>query len=187
MSAAERIAALKAASTGRPHGLRARYMAGCRCLVCRAANARYSVERAAAIRAGDRRGFVPAGRVLRHLRRLSRQGVGYRSVAAAASVSKTMLVAVLGGHRTRLRASTERAVLAVDAGARADRSLIPAGPTWRRIDSLLAEGYTKRQIAEWCGWKRAIQLPRGRITARSASRVERVARLIEAGRLRRER
>ena len=41
------------------HGTRRRYLGGCRCVPCRAANSRSSGERAAAQRSGDWRGFVP--------------------------------------------------------------------------------------------------------------------------------
>lgn len=44
----------------RSHGDRLKYLAGCRCVPCRAANSRYEVARAAARKAGDWNGLVPA-------------------------------------------------------------------------------------------------------------------------------
>jgi hypothetical protein len=184
---AERIAALKESCAGKPHGTRARYKTGCRCMVCRAANSRYNCARERARRDGDRRDLVPVTRVLRHLRVLSRRGVGYKAVADAAGISRSTLGAILMGRRTRIRMHRERAILAVDAGARSGGSLVCAQRTWRRIEKLLEAGYSKAQIARWCGWKYSIQLSHDVITARNAMRVERVANLIEAGRLRRDR
>ena len=70
------------------HGTRRRYLGGCRCVPCRAANSRYSTERAAAQRAGDWRGFVPATLVLDHIKTLSKSGVRYKAIAAAAGLAR---------------------------------------------------------------------------------------------------
>ena len=53
-------ASIRVRFAAEPHGTRHRYLSGCKCVPCRAANSRYSTERAAAQRAGDWRGFVPA-------------------------------------------------------------------------------------------------------------------------------
>lgn len=184
-----RFAAIAAAAARRPHGTRARYVgAGCRCLLCRAANSRWVSYRERRKAAGDWNGIVPAIRTRAHLRRLSRLGVGRHAVAAASDVSDMILWLVWSGRRRQIRARTERKILAVDARARADGSLVPAGPTWRLLDRLIADGYTKTQIAAWLGSRAktpALQLSRTWIKAPNASRVVRLVRMLKAGRLRR--
>jgi hypothetical protein len=183
------FATIRAAAAQRPHGTRARYMGGdCRCLLCRAANSRYECDRRRRRAEGDWSGIVPASRARTHMRQLSRIGVGRNSVAAAADVSRTILAHIRSGRRRKIRASTERKILAVDAQARADGALVPAGPTWRLLDNLIESGYTKTQIAAWLGSRTkfpALHFPRTWIEARTASNVERLVRLLEAGKLRR--
>jgi hypothetical protein len=156
---------------GRPHGTRLRYVGGCRCDLCRAANRNYERKRAAARAAGDWNGIVSSDNARRHLLALARQGVGTRSVSACSDVSRTILLEVIQRKRLRVRARTERAVLAVTADvARGDASLMSAKGTWRLIENLLEEGYTKKRIAQEMG-HRSIQLSKKTVTARNASRV----------------
>jgi len=61
-----------------PHGTRHRFLDGCRCVPCRAANSRYSCEGETAQRAGDWSGFVPTTLVLGHIQKLRKAGIGYR-------------------------------------------------------------------------------------------------------------
>jgi hypothetical protein len=42
------------------HGTRIKYMAGCRCLICRAANSNYECARAKARKNGQWNGLVPS-------------------------------------------------------------------------------------------------------------------------------
>ncbi len=163
----------------RPHGTRLRYISGCHCVPCRAANSRYECARAAARRAGDWRGIVPADAARAHLKQLSRMGVGYKSVAAASDVAPSILFAIRSGAKTRIRASTERRILAVDGAAIADHALVPAGPTWKRIRELLDEGFSKAELARRLGYQTpALQLRRGQVLAASAAKVERFYRLM---------
>lgn len=159
----------------RPHGTRLRYISGCRCMLCRAANSRYECGRAAARRRGGWNGLVPAIRARMHIEALSCQGVGFKSVALAADVGKTVVLQVRTGQKRQIRAETERRILAVDRAAIADGGLVPARPTWRRIAALLDEGFSKAELARRLGYQRpALQLGRRRITARNAVRVERL-------------
>jgi hypothetical protein len=96
------------------------------------------------------------------------------------------VVKILNGKQTNLRRKTEQRILDVDESAIADRALVPAGPAWKIIDGLVRDGYTKRQIAKWLGCGIAIQFRRDWITASNASKVERMARMLEAGKLRRD-
>lgn len=162
----------------RPHGTRLRYISGCRCLPCRAANSRYECERAAARRRGEWNGIVPADRARRHLRKLSRAGIGRRAVADASDISATIIHEIGIGRRRRIRAGTERQILRVDTSARADHSTVPAGRTWQRIRRLLEEGFSKAELARRLGYKTpALQLNRRQVLAKNAMRVERFYRL----------
>ena len=73
-------------SATKPHGTRLKYMGGCKCMLCRAANSRFETERAVARKNGDWNGIVDARAARRHILKLSKAGVGYKSVADAASV-----------------------------------------------------------------------------------------------------
>jgi hypothetical protein len=174
---------------GRPHGDRLRYMAGCRCSECRGANTAYEKARAAARKAGDWNGIVPSARAVEHLRTLSAAGIGRRQVADASGVALSIIAGLRAGTRPRLRALTERALLAVTPQAAADRAVIDARPTWRLLNDLLDTGYTKARLARELGFETpAIQIKPWRCTARTAYDVQqlhaRLRRVPAAGTLR---
>lgn len=222
------------------HGTRARYVSGCRCDNCRAANTRAyhdrqrrALERLAEIEAGppaepigrawtrpdgtqavrvfkrscpgteihgcpwqsflrkDSKGgicarcreelvadrLVDAARARRHIRSLSRRHVGRDAVAAAADVAVSVLAEIAAGTKLQIRTSTERRILAVDTDARADHAFVPAARTWKLIDKLLEEGFTRGQIAQRLGRQRAaLQFGRDRVLAKTALQVERFYR-----------
>ena len=161
----------------RPHGTRLRYLAGCKCFHCRRANSDYERERQKAREAGDWNGLVDAAAARAHLRKLARRGVGKRIVHAVSDVALSVIDAVRAGRKTRIRARTERKILAVTTAARGDKALVPAGPTWERIEWLLAEGFTKGRIARELGRKtRALQIKNHRVTVRTAAQVEALVR-----------
>jgi hypothetical protein len=161
----------------RPHGERLRYLAGCRCLPCRCANARYEQQRLAARRRGEWNGLVPAGAVRAHLRELSKRGIGYRTAADAASVARSVVAKILKGERWQIRAQTAKRLLAVTPAARADHSTVPAARTWRLIDQLLAEGFSKARLARELGMRTpALQISKTRVLARTQLAVERLWR-----------
>lgn len=121
-------------------------------------------------------GLVDAAPARRHLRALSRKGVGYKTVGDACDVSKTTLFEVLAGRKTKIRAHTLRRILEVDAGARADHATVPAAATWKKIDALLAKGFKKGELARRLGRKTAaLQIRRTRVLAKTAHEVERFA------------
>jgi hypothetical protein len=128
-------------------------------------------------------GLVPADPVRAHLRKLSRQGVGYKTVAAAADVSKTVLADVLFHGKSRLRAQAARRVLAIDREAIADHALVPAHRTWRRLRRLLNEGFTQKELARRLGSTArvpALQFKHDQVLAKTAVRVERFYQRIMA-------
>jgi hypothetical protein len=159
----------------REHGDRLKYLAGCRCLQCRAANSRYETERSAARKAGDWNGIVPAWRARRHILALSRKGVGRRALAEASDVGETCIQQIKNAQKTHIRKRTERKILAVTPEAISGAALISASRTQKLIGKLLHEGFTKADLARRLGYARpALQINRERITARNAMRVEKL-------------
>lgn len=169
-------------AANRPHGDRLRYIGGCRCDDCRQANTDYERERSQARAAGDWNGIVDAGRALAHIKWLSKRGIGRRAIAAASDVSETCIADIRAGKKTRIRARTERNILAVTQDAASDRALINAGPSWKLINELLSKGVIKSRIARELGYKGAgIQLNKHKITVRNAYKVQQAhARLINS-------
>lgn len=154
------------------HGNRNRYLGGCRCADCRAANAAYQRESRRRRAAGQWNGYVPADRAREHLRQLQAQGVGRRAVAAASDVSKTTIMALREGRQRHLRAAAERRILQVTPAQASDCALVDAAETWRLIHALVEEGYTKKFIAGRLGYRgNGIPLMRDRVTVRNAQRV----------------
>lgn len=92
-------AELKLAPAKRPHGTRARYASGCRCLPCRAANSRYQSERLRARRSGDWNGVVCSDRARRHIETLRGRGIGYKQIAAAADLPTSIVWGIKTGAR----------------------------------------------------------------------------------------
>jgi hypothetical protein len=179
----QRFASITAASLRREHGCRARYVAGCRCLKCRAANSRYASERYEARQSGDCRECVPAEPARLHILKLSREGIGYKAVGEAAGAAGSIVAKIRLGERTEIRKSTEARILAVDADAIADGQIVSGDRTHALIRKLTADGYTRVWIAKQLGYKgRGLQF-RERVTARTASRVERLYARILAGRV----
>lgn len=141
------------------------------------ANSNYETTRARARKTGDWNGYVDAALARMHLQKLSRAGVGYKSAAAAADVSKTVVWQIFSGLKLRCRARTVRKLLAVNTDCRADASLVSAKRTWQLIGLLLEEGFTKCELARRLGYKnRALQLRKDYVLARSAARIERLYR-----------
>jgi len=164
-------------AAGREHGDRLRYMAGCRCFACRRANSAYEAARKVARAAGEGNGIVPAAKARAHMKALSAQGVGRRSVGAACDVADTVLSDIISGRKVNIRAATERAILAVTVDAAGDGALVPAKATWKLLDQLIEDGYTRSELARRLGSKSktpALQLKRDFVTLRSAYQVERL-------------
>lgn len=168
----------------RPHGDRLRYMAGCRCDACRAANAAYERMRIAERKAGNADNIVPADKARAHLLALSAAGVGRKSVGQATDINQSILHKIRTGTRTQIRRSTERRILAVpvDAAMLSDGAHIDAGPSWALVAELVQAGFTKKRIAHELGQtSQGLQLGPKHITVRNADRLRRVhARLINS-------
>lgn len=159
-------------AAGRPHGDRLRYMAGCRCDLCRKANSAYECARVQARKNGDWNGIVNADKARAHINRLAYHGMGRRAVSDACDIAESLLFAIAQGTRKHIRARTERKILEVSLAAAADHSLIDAGPTWKLLNALLQAGYTKARLALELGSKTpALQVRKTQVTVRTAHNV----------------
>lgn len=166
----------------KPHGTRGKYLGGCRCIPCRAANSRYSVERDRLVRAGLGNPIVSADAARRHILGLAARGIGYKAVAAAADVPTSIVFGIRAGKRPNVRRQSEQRILAVTIEAVSDAAIVSAAPAWRMIRELLDEGFTKKELARRLGYQTgALQLGRDRMLARNASRVERFYRQMMRG------
>jgi hypothetical protein len=124
-------------------------------------------------------GTVDSDQARAHIIALGRRGVGYKAVSDACGVSRTILMEVRAGRKKTIRATTEKRILGVDKGAVADGALIPALPSRRLLQSLVARGFTKTELARRLGSKSkhpALQFKRRRIEARSALKIARLYR-----------
>lgn len=159
-----------------PHGTRIRYMGGCRCVPCRAANSRYNTECDARVRAGERNDIVSAAKAREHIRRLAQIGVGYKTVARTARIASVIVWGIRTGERRRCRRQTSVRILEIDRWALADGSLVDASLTWKRIGEIRARGWAKARIARALGCKRSLQIRPTkckRSTARAIARLHR--------------
>jgi hypothetical protein len=167
----------------RSHGDRLRYLSGCRCDDCRRANTSYEKARSAARKAGDWNGIVPAKNARTHLIKLSRQGVGRRAVQAVTDIADSVLFDIRAGKKKNIRARTERLILAVTKEQAADHAFVSAIPTWKLLNKLLENGYTKTQLAQALGGKsRALQVGKDQVTVLMAYKVRRLFEKLEKSR-----
>jgi len=105
------------------HGTRGRAVQdGCKCLPCREASAGYQAARTRAIAYGTWQAFADAAPVREHVQDLMRAGLSWKTVAARAGLSEETVKSLLYGRNgapvTRVRNSTARQLLAVQAGRR---------------------------------------------------------------------
>jgi hypothetical protein len=162
-------------ASNRPHGDRLKYMAGCRCVPCRAANSRYETERAAARKRGEWNGLVSAAKARNHLLKLQRAGIGRRTISDISGICQTQIIKIRSGERKKIRKQTEAKLLMVTTAATGAARLIPAAPTWALIRRLVeTEGFTEKEIAQRMGYKNpTLQFRTDRITAKTAMKVRR--------------
>ena len=168
-----------------PHGTRRCYFSrGCRCQECREANAAYQRERR---KLGPFQ--VSVDDVARHIIDLSTRGVGTRAIAEAVDLDRHTIQWIKRGRVRKIHRATAERLLKVDVDVMADHSLISARTTRARIAGLVEGGYTRLWIARQLGYK-GTGLPflytKSRwISAINALRVERLVKLINAGKVER--
>ncbi len=118
-------------------------------------------------------------RVRAHLRKLSRAGVGYKSVADAAGVSRSTMSGVMCGTAAHIRREIETKVLAVTTSAHADHGKVKAEATWKILNELIGRGWPRSALAAKLGFKApALQIRRDRVLARTALAVARLGRAL---------
>lgn len=163
----------------KPHGTRMKYKAGCRCLLCRASNARYQAARAQARATGKWNGLVGSEKARAHILSLSKQGVGRRAIAAASDISERVISRIRSGEQQQIRKRTEDEILAISKRALSDGALLSARRTWHQINALLTEGFTKTELARRLGYAcPSLQLGKRKIRAHTAARVDKLYRMI---------
>lgn len=166
----------------KPHGLRIKYLGGCRCLQCRAANSRYAADRAVLRRAGKANDLVPAEASRQHLLQLSRQSVGLSAVADAADLSRSLLSEIRNGRRPRIRRETQRRILRIDQDAVSDGAHISAATSKRQLAVLRSEGFTIKELSRRTGLSTPVlEMKRHQVTAKTAARLDRFYRIIMKG------
>lgn len=166
----------------KPHGTRVKYLGGCRCVPCRAANSRYSVECDWRRRNWEGNPLVPADLARQHILALAGQQVGRRAVAAASDTPESTISAIRDGRRLHVRRRTEERILAVGDQQRSDASLVPAAGMWRQIGELLAEGFTTAELARRLGYRNPVlQFRQDLVLAKTVLKVEKFYRAIMAG------
>jgi hypothetical protein len=153
----------------RPHGTRLRYMAGCKCFKCRRANSDYERSRIAARIGRDWNGIISADRARAHLQMLHRAGVGRRTIGDISGTAHSTIHEIRKGRKLRIRARTERRILAIAPNA---AHIVPAARTHKLIREILEEGFSKAEVARRLGYRSpALQFNRRRVTARNEARV----------------
>lgn len=141
----------------RPAGTYAAYKVdGCRCYPCAAAVSAYRLQRERAVAAGTWQPFVDAQPVRDHLALLASQGIGWRRTAHLAGLSNGTVGKLLYGRpsigrapSSKVRAETAAAILAVRPASRAiaDHAVVDATGYRRRMQALVARGFTQRYLA----------------------------------------
>lgn len=164
------------------HGTRPRYRTGCRCVACRAANARFRQRCRLVRRDGGGDPLVSSERCREYLRRLSSAGVGRRAVEQASTLGESTLKDIRSGKRLLVRKSTEMLILSVDRNAARKGAQVDASGAWAQIDELLAEGFNRAHLALRLGMRTPkLQFRRSRMTQANVNRVNTFYRMIMAG------
>lgn len=151
--------------TTRPHGTNAKYhLEGCRCYPCSSAASDYDISRRRAIAYGRWHPFVDAEPVRQHVRALGEFGIGWMRAARLSDVPRGVVSKLLYGDAQRslapskrMRAKNALALLALEPtldnlGA---RTRIDATGTRRRLQALVAAGWTQSELARQLGMNRA--------------------------------
>lgn len=166
----------------REHGTRARYMFGavgsdtangCRCWECAQAANVYEKRRVAARRRGIE-AFVDASEAAAHLRWLSANGLGQHRLSEVTGLSRSNIVKIKTGRRTRIRPETEQRILACHLGLCGPGAHVPNRRVFEMVAELKEMGYPQLRLAQMLDYKgNSLQLLRsGRVTPAKAARIE---------------
>lgn len=162
----------------RTHGDRLRYKAGCRCVPCTEANTLYARQRHEARNSGEWNGLVDSSPAQAHLLDLNNSGVTVTEICTATNISSECVTEILKGDKVRIRASTERAILAVEKGISTDLELVNAAVSCDLIAEMIAGGFSKQRIAHELGGSIQHVVPNAKITVRKARLIRDVRTLL---------
>jgi hypothetical protein len=135
----------------------------CNCPPCHAAGSRYDARRRLLIATGRWQQLANAQPVRDHIRHLRANGLGWRHIAHLAGVSEGVVSRLIYGTPSRgygpskrLHPDASAALLAVqvDLDTLADRALIDATGTRRRIQALTCIGWSQTEQARRLGVSR---------------------------------
>jgi hypothetical protein len=179
--------------TGRPPqrpavcGTKLRYVHGCRCEDCRLAYCAGQKETRERLKAGRGDYVVSAEFAREHLKRLSRAGVGSRTVAEYTATQPQYIQKIRNGQFARIRMSTEARIMRVRPDMLADHAAVPVGESRRLVAEMNAAGFTKQRLAVLLGYAgEKLQFLDGpRISVRNAARVKRLHQKLVVNRVER--
>lgn len=145
----------------RPHGTHAKYaIERCRCDHCRQAQREYNRHRVRQLARpdGNWRPYVDAAPAREHIHWLASCGIGIKTVAKLSGVAHGTLSKLVYGDRPRgmapskrIRPATVERILAVMPHHAAGAQKVPAAYTWRLLDDLIAQGWSKAELARRLG------------------------------------
>ena len=175
----------------RAHGTHAKYaVERCRCDQCRQAQREYNRNRVRQLSRPDGHWcpYVDADPVREHVRWLATCGIGLKSLAKLAGVPHGTLSKLMYGDPARqmapskrVRPATAHKITAVMPNMAAGAQRVPAGPTWRLLNELIAIGWSRAELARRLGHQGpGLQIRHDRILASTARQVEQLhAELIQ--------
>jgi hypothetical protein len=105
----------------------------------------------AKIRAGAWKPRRSAEAARKHLRRLSRFGIGIRTVSEVTGIATSTLLGYKTERRRHISETNETLILNVTRDARIDRTRVDARRTRRMVKALLIEGFTRQELAKRMG------------------------------------
>jgi hypothetical protein len=131
-------------------------------------------------------GNVSAEAVRKHLLRMRRKGIGYKTVAGACDVAPSLLGEIITGKVAHIRYRTEQRVLAVDEGCRTDGCRVAPARTQHLVEKILAKGFTQTWLSRELGcsvyiFSRNVWKNKRSVKASTALKVEKLWRRIKRG------
>lgn len=124
------------------------YKHGCKCAVCRAAQAEYMRR----YRRGQRT-RVSSVDTLRHVARLQAAGMCLEAIAKAAGIRPQTVRQIVSNQRPTVWPRTADALLAVMTDALPAHTIVPKEAALRLIDEMKRAGVCSEAIADSIGWR----------------------------------
>lgn len=166
----------------KPHGTKASYQRGCRCLPCRLAPARYQREYVARKKRGEML-LISPDETRERLLQLRKQGLGRRRVSELTGISERTLFMIIKGRCKTIHQNTARKVALVNRNAAAQGINVAAQPTIKRLNTLKREGFTSAELGRRFGLKRELQIAKSGklVKKRTEQRIKDFYNVIMAG------